>query len=152
MPFHPVIVHFPIVLIILSGLLYAWSFWKKDLQYNPLIEIIHIAGLLFTGIAIFSGQQAEVDVAHTPEIHKMMELHARLGWVCVWLLGLLFLWAKLRIGRWKMLENLLFVVVLWATIFIMGYGSHIGGKMVYEKGAGVIPMKETLMEEVRKQQ
>ncbi len=151
MPLHPLVVHFPIVLLILTGILYAYTAFTNESRYHTLIEILHVAGLLFIAASIFSGEQAEGQTPHTPEIHEMLQQHARLAWVCVWFYGILFLWSKLRLGRWKKVEMYLFVVVFFVATAIMGYSAHLGGRMVYEKGAGVIPMKEKLMEEVRKQ-
>ncbi|MBX7242763.1 MAG: hypothetical protein K1X92_13555 [Bacteroidia bacterium] len=151
MPFHPLIIHFPIVLLLLSAVMYAYIAFTNETRYNSLTEILHVAGILFMALAIFSGQQAEAQIAHTPEIHEMLEQHARLAWICVWVFGILFLWSKLRLGRWKSPEKYLFVLVFVIASGILGYSAHLGGRMVYEKGAGVLPMKEKLMEEVRKQ-
>ena len=151
MPFHPLVVHFPIVLFILAGVLYAYMIGWREAQYEKLTGIIHVAGLLFTAIAIFSGQQSEGQLSQTPELRAMLEQHARFAWICVWLYGLLYLWTQLRFKRWKMMEKYAFLAVFLITTSVLGYSAHLGGKMVYEKGAGVLPMKEKLEEEGRKE-
>jgi uncharacterized membrane protein len=138
MPFHPLIVHFPIVLLFVAGVSYFFYALKSEEFYLRGANLLHIGGIFAAAIAIFTGNQAESAFSPTPEIHQMMEQHALLGWIVVWASAVLFLWQMLRLKRAENLEKWAFVAVFLVMLGLLVYGSHIGGEMVYLHGAGVI--------------
>lgn len=147
MPFHPLIVHFPIVLLIAAGLAYFIYALQDDVFYLRVANLAHIGGFIFAALSIFTGNQAESAIPHPPDLHEMIEQHALLAWVVVWTSAVLFLWQMLRSKRWATVEKWGFVVLFIGMLGILSFSSHLGGRMVYEKGAGVLINKEIMKNE-----
>ena len=76
---------------------------------------------------------------------KADEQHEMLGMISAWGFGLLVVWAYLRQKSEVLLEKMGFVTLFIGFAVVLGYGAHLGGKMVYEKGAGIAPMEQHLM-------
>ena len=142
MPLHPLIIHFPIVFILIACFGYAWYVFKQDDFALKAAIYAHISGIIGFAIAIITGQWAEADLPHTITTHEMIEQHSLLSWVSVWLFALLYVWQLLRIKKMPPWEKWLFVAIFVGGTSIMAFSAHLGGRMVYEKGAGVVPMKE----------
>lgn len=150
MPLHPLIVHFPIVFILIACAGYIGYMLKNDAFSLQSAIYAHIAGIVGFALSIVTGQWAEADTPHTPAIHEMIEQHGLLSWVSVWVFALLYVWQLLRVKKMPVWEKWLFVAIFVGGTGIMGFSAHLGGRMVYEKGAGVLPMKEINMQEVKK--
>lgn len=144
MPLHPSIVHFPIVLLILAGGCYVAHLFVQGKNLDVIAFFLHAGGLLGCIAAILTGDFAESNMVQTPEIHEMVEQHEQLGMLSAYAFGILGVWAFLRQKSKVKLERIAFVVLFVGVIGMMGFSSHIGGKMVYEKGAGVLPMQPIL--------
>ncbi|MEM7036315.1 MAG: DUF2231 domain-containing protein [Bacteroidota bacterium] len=147
MPLHPFVVHFPIVLMIVAGVLYFLSILQKgekSTQWRLLGFYAHAAGVGMLLLAIVTGDLAETEIVHTPEIAKMAKTHEMLGMISAWGFGLMGVWAYLRQKSNIYWESVVYVILFWGIIGVMGYSAHMGGRMVYEEGAGVAPMKPHL--------
>ncbi|MDP5168600.1 MAG: DUF2231 domain-containing protein [Bacteroidia bacterium] len=145
MPFHPLSVHLPIGLLLATWGLYVWQVAKPD---KPGLAEVSFYALLASEIAlilaVITGRNAETDIIQTAQIHELVETHETAGYVLVWIMGLLTLWVYLRGHRWKKGELLTFFLTFTMACGLMAYGAHLGGKLVYEQGAGVMPMEELL--------
>lgn len=144
MPLHPSIVHFPIVLLILAGGCYIAHLFVKGHKLDLIAFFLHAGGLAGCVAAILTGDFAESSMVQTPEIHEMVEQHEQLGMLSAYAFGILGVWAFLRQKSQIKLERIVFVLLFTGVIGMMGFSSHLGGKMVYEKGAGVLPMQPIL--------
>jgi uncharacterized membrane protein len=93
-------------------------------------------GTLGAGAAVLTGLQASEVAKHTFEIHRVMELHKRLG-ITTLILGSLAiawrLWKRDRLARWARVVTLLGMLAMAVTL---AYGAHLGGRLVYEFGVG----------------
>lgn len=150
MPLHPLIVHFPIALLFVAGGFYIYSLIKPSESTFSIGSLLHLIGGLSFIAAILSGQQAESAVTHTHEIHEMIEQHELLSYISIWVFGLMYIWQMLRNKKFLQLEKGGFVLLFTIMLGIMGYSAHLGGKMVYEKGVGVLPMQAQLKKEFNK--
>ncbi|MBX9625526.1 MAG: hypothetical protein K2X82_17095 [Gemmataceae bacterium] len=134
---HPMLVHFPIVLL-LSGVgldLYARYRGRADLAW--VVNGLLVAGVLTGALAAGTGLLAFFLVpAHTGEAHRLMYWH--LG-VQVAALAL-FAWPA-----WVGWQNWLRPlprgprVAGWVAAILLTVGSGLGGYIVYHGGAGVQP-------------
>ena len=143
-PLHPSVVHFPIALLIAAGICYLAHLFLKDRKLDVVGFFLHAGGLLGCIAAIMTGDYAESNMVQTERIHELVELHEQLGMLSAWAFGLLGVWAYLRQKSNIFVERLVFTVLFVGLLGMLGYGSHLGGKMVYEEGAGVVPMKPIL--------
>lgn len=134
--FHPLIVHFPIALLMASLLIEALAliFWK---------EVWHVASLwtLLLGwagavAAVLSGRQAMAVAKHSMEIHEIMERHEKAGYVVLVLATLLVIGRLLKRDRLSSRQRWAAWIVLALACAGMAYGATLGGEMVYEYGVG----------------
>ncbi|MEL6194243.1 MAG: DUF2231 domain-containing protein [Bacteroidota bacterium] len=138
MPVHPFIVHFGIAFCWLAGILYALTILLKEPIFsNQQVFYLHLTASGCIALAIFSGLSAEEGVVLSDEAEKLLKWHQIWAYVTLWLMGLLAIWAYLRMKRWGKVENALFAGIFLLSCVLMSLGTHMGGKMVYEEGVGV---------------
>lgn len=150
MPIHPSLIHFPIVLLVLTALGYWLTSLKQWENHKKLVDYLHIATIAFLALGIFSGENAESQFPHTTDIQELLERHALLAWIVGWSAVVLYVWQMLRTKQWKTAEQYAYNILFTVLCAVLLFSAHIGGEMVYEKGAGVIPMKPILEQERNK--
>lgn len=141
-PIHPMVVHFPIALLITSV---AFDFlamrWRhKSFQDAGFYTLI--AGLLGAAVAVLTGAMAE-EVAEDKGIpESVLEIHEALGYATLlFFIGLL---ALRLLMRWKLIKEIpaLYLAMGVAGIMILSAAGYFGGSLVYDFGAGVsMPVK-----------
>jgi len=133
---HPLVVHFPIALLLAAVLidLLALALRRPALHRIALWNLA--LGTLGAAAAVWTGLRAEGVAKHTFAIHQVMELHQKLG-VATVLLGALVaawrLWTRDRLGAHGRMLTLVLMVIMSGTL---AYGAHLGGRLVYEFGVG----------------
>ncbi len=50
-----------------------------------------------------------------------------------------------RYSKMRKIENIFFVLILWIALALVSYNGYLGGKMVYDNGAGIKPMQKTFL-------
>lgn len=140
--FHPLLVHFPIALLIAALLFDAITWvWKRE-SFTEAGFGIQVLAVLGAVVAVLSGNQAEEAVEHLPGIHEVLELHERLGQVLLWAgLAVIALRIFMRWRRWegRGAKGVLVVLSLGLAVLV-GVTGFYGGRLVYEFGAGVEPV------------
>ncbi|MCI4670262.1 MAG: DUF2231 domain-containing protein [Bacteroidia bacterium] len=144
---HPQFVHFPIALSIVAGIFYTVALFREREFFLRMGFFLHLGGLLGSILSILSGRSADAEVIHTQDIHDLLILHERIAYLVTWLFAMFAIWMFIRQKRIRGVEMAAFLILFWGTIITLGYMSHLGGEMVYEKGAGVEPMEESLKQE-----
>jgi uncharacterized membrane protein len=146
---HPAIVHFPVALLFLAGafglisLFIKRNFWK-GLAINSLIF-----GTLLSLIAVLTGLIEEQILKHNDAIHKILVIHKLNGLVILFFSLILCLWLWFRRKSMSSKEYVLFAALLFIGSMLVTFQGYLGGKMVFEHGAGVKPM-ESLFESEEK--
>ena len=133
---HPLVVHFPIALLMtalrLDGL--ALALKRPGLHRVALWNLS--LGTIGAGVAVRTGLWAAEIAKHTFEIHQVMELHRKLG-IATLVLGIVVvawrLWKRDQLGLRARLATLVLMLAIAGTL---GYGAHLGGRLVYEFGVG----------------
>ncbi len=145
---HPIIVHFPIALLLTAAFisLLAVIFKKKRDELKIVLYWILILGAISVLAALFSGLYEDGRVIHDNAIHQIMEVHKRLGFVIASAFVLITLWFIIRKRKIQFRELLIITLLLIGTSSVLVYSAYLGGKMVYEEGAGVKPMEKYIME------
>lgn len=139
MPLHPVTVHFPITLMFVVLGLCLWQLVKSvSSDVSRLTFYLLILSELALFITIFTGRSSGQELLPTDELREVLDLHEILGYAVIWANGLLLIWMYLRHHRWKRNELVGFITVLGLVCCLMAFSSHLGGRMVYEFGAGVL--------------
>ena len=146
MPLHPLLVHFPIALLIVGTLIeFVNVFMKKDFL-NKAGTMLIVLGVLSGIVTLLSGEDAEeFAFEHWGRgVHDAVELHSLLAYVSVILFGLVaaikILW-KHDFFKFKFLKHSFFsnglITTLIVILCIFGVTSlaitgHLGGEIVYE--------------------
>ena len=134
--FHPLVVHFPIALLLTALLLDASALALKRPHLHRVALWNLCLGTLGAGTAVLTGLQAEDVAKHSFEIWKVMGLHERLG-ITTLILGLMN--CGLRLGKRDRLTSrlramsLALMVAMASTLI---FGAYLGGRLVYEFGVG----------------
>jgi uncharacterized membrane protein len=149
LPLHPRIVHFPVALLTASalfGILALLVKSKRELFKEILFWnlILGVAGAI---AAIITGLIQEDKLVHNEAIHELMETHETLGFIFSSLFAVLLVWMIFRKSKMKTGELAILVIFIIISAGLVTYSAHLGGKMVYGEGAGVIPMKPILEHE-----
>ncbi|RLD65640.1 MAG: hypothetical protein DRI98_14545 [Bacteroidetes bacterium] len=145
-PIHPRIVHFPVALLIIAAVfgVLALVFSSKRRQFMELLIWNLAIGVAGAIIAIITGLQEEKNLAHNDAIHNILEIHELIGYVISVISLMLLIWMILRKSKMRLPEFASIVIILVLSSGLLGYGAHLGGKMVYAEGAGVIPMEKVI--------
>lgn len=148
-PLHPRIVHFPVAFLIgaaVFGIL-ALIFKSKRNVFKEVLFWNLALGVVGAIVAIISGLREEESLVHNDTIHSIMETHELLGFIISGIFLALLIWIILRKSKMKNIEFKGIVVILVLSAGLLGYSAHLGGKMVYEQGAGVVPMEVVISHE-----
>jgi len=133
---HPMVVHFPIALVMTALLLDGSALILKRPQLHRVALWNLSLGTLGAGAAVWTGYRAAEIAKHSFEIHQVMELHRKLGVATLILGGLLVvarLWSRDRLGSRARGVALFLAAVMVGSL---AYGAHLGGRLVYEFGVG----------------
>ena len=133
---HPLVVHFPIALILSAFLVDALALVLKRPHLHRVALWNLCLGTLGASAAVWTGLQAQNVAKHSFEIWEVMELHEKLG-ITTLILGLMS--CGLRLGMRDRLNGRLraFAMLLaLAMVSTLTYGASLGGRLVYEFGVG----------------
>lgn len=136
-PLHPALVHFPIALLFAAGVFYVWAMWREGNDLYQAGWYLHLAGIVGTVLAIFSGLSSQDGLDLTEEVEGYLQTHTLLGYAVGWAFGLLAVWQYLRQGKGSKSEKIAFVICYALGLGLLVYSSWLGGHMVYEHGVGV---------------
>lgn len=139
---HPLLIHFPIVLLITATLFeLAGAFKRKDWLRNTTVVLFGL-GAVATLATYISGKQAidEVTVPLQAEItaghHADWALYTLLFFSIYFLVRLVLFWKKYDQQQWM---RILLVIVAGTGLFILAQTADLGGKLVYKYGVGTVP-------------
>lgn len=141
---HPLVVHFPIALLIAALLFDGVGWLWKRASFTEAALVIQALGVLGAIAAVLTGNAAEEAVEGIPGIHDVLERHESLGQAVLWIslavvaLRVFFLWRGM-VGQG--VKALLLALSLGLAILV-GVAGYYGGRLVYEFGAGVAPVMQ----------
>ncbi len=107
-PVHPLIVHFPIVLLLIAALFAFATLWEPLRKLRP-IEFFALAGGVATAwLATETGEESaesfQALISRSPEARLLFERHSTLAEAVVVVFGLLLL-MRLVIGGWQLWQH-----------------------------------------------
>jgi uncharacterized membrane protein len=129
--FHPLVVHFPIALLLTAAFLEAISVWKKN---SPgLLSAIAFNLTLGTLAALVAATFGWLDAAHIgfePDLQPVLAWHRWLGTtVAFGSLITTILWFRARTNLSTCLW--LYRITLWMLALLVGITGHLGALLVY---------------------
>jgi uncharacterized membrane protein len=133
---HPLVVHFPIALLLTAVCLDGLALVLKRPSLHRIALWNLSLGTLGAGVAVWTGYRAADIAKHSFEIHQVMELHRKLGIATLILGSSAVIW---RLWKRDCLTNrarILALLVMLAMVGTLSFGAHLGGRLVYEFGVG----------------
>jgi uncharacterized membrane protein len=133
-PLHPLIVHFPIVMLLLGAAAQIVSLWKPDF-FDKAASWLFAGGFISGVVSYLTGDGAE-DYAreHLNPSHDAIELHEHLALASLVVFGLIIAIKLLRHFRpnIRLLTGVLIVLSVAGAALIAATG-HYGGQLVYAR-------------------
>src|SRR5687768_5091426 len=137
---HPAIVHFPVALISIAALFAVLSLFRKKEFFKEVAFWNLLIGTLGALAAVLTGLMELKGLVHDDAIHSILEKHEFTGFAILILSLTLSAWFWLRRNKFSNNEYKGWVVSLLLGLAMVTYQGYLGGRMVFEKGAGVKPM------------
>lgn len=137
---HPMLVHFPIAIILLAVLLDFLNFFLPDEWWDELkTTILYGIGTLSAIIVYYSGTLAADSVFLPSGAQSVLNEHADWAWWTVWFFGA-YTVLRILLHRYKAMDRksirtAVFVLALPGLFLVYETGNH-GAKMVFGYGAG----------------
>ncbi len=143
---HPLFVHFPISLLIMSAIFYYSGalFKKQGLLEAAKWELL--SGTLFAVAAVWTGWQAANTIEHGEEVHRILMVHQNLGFMILVLSVVLSVWTIAVKASLPSKGRVLFLLAMGLLAAMIVQQGDLGGRMVFLHGAGV-GQKSMFMEE-----
>ena len=138
-PFHPQIIHTPIVLLIVGLLFEIVGHVTRQEWWRKAAVVMLLLGTLGAGAAVLSGGPAgdAAERAGAPE--RAVDAHEAAAMLTLWLAiaALVVRTAATALHRGRALASGVALVLWLAAAVSVGVTGYRGGKLVYEHGAGV---------------
>ncbi len=148
---HPLVVHFPIGLLVGAAFFYfmAWAFKKEDLAKTGFWVLL--LGALSLAVAVGTGLYAEQGVMVALDVRQKLLLpHKQLMIATAVICFITTLWAILA-RPFPKKGRVIFIILLLAMVGAMTIGADFGGRLVYDYNAGgnACPQPIHLKEELK---
>lgn len=136
---HPMVVHFPIALLLVGFLTDLADLVIKREFLSQTAFYLLILGALGTVAALLSGDQAGNGIMEQGLLGQAVEQHEEAAELTVWLVGIaaavrvILVLLKRYSGIFKVMAFLLF----FASVIAVGRTGYYGGALVYKHAAGV---------------
>lgn len=139
---HPMLVHFPIALLMVGAALKVVSYAMRRSSVYPRLlfstRLIIAFGVVFAWIAVIAGEYAEEIVRPTLCQPEILNVHSSLGYTTASLftIGLLLDWSRVWLKKKGILTFLSSLCFLFGFGYVIATGAF-GGSLVYDQGAAV---------------
>ena len=133
---HPLVVHFPVALLMGAALLYflAWMFKSEKFAHSALVVLV--MGALSLAVSVATGLYAKQGVMISLSVREhLLRLHKNYMFSTGGICTILAVWAILA-RPFPKKGRLLFLFLLLVMIGAMTMGADFGGRMVYDYNAG----------------
>lgn len=134
---HPMLVHFPIALLMTSVLFDAVGAWltRESLREAALWGLV--LGLL-AGVAAFAAGDMAAEAAERAGVpESLIETHEHLAGATLGVFGALLAWRLLLRNRFSPRTQIAYLMVAIVGLGLLSATGHYGGSLVYEHGVGV---------------
>lgn len=134
---HPLLVHFPIAFLSAFFILDLVGTLVRKQHWRDVASWLLYLGTVAAAFAVTAGLIAASTVAHSEEVHAIMERHEHLGISVLSLATLLSIWRMKAGGIIQGGANSFFLVLAGLLCVLMALGADLGGLMVYRYGVSV---------------
>jgi uncharacterized membrane protein len=133
---HPLVVHFPVALLTLAGLLYvvAWTL-KRDSWAWPALWMLSI-GTLSAGVALWTGLRAGAGVMVAESVREHILIHHKQMMIVVFAMSVLLSAWALYAPPLPQRGRAVFIALMVVMAIVLMKGADYGAWMVYGYNAG----------------
>ncbi len=144
--FHPLSVHFPIVLLLMATLFKLVGLWSSKLTWDHGGRLMLLLGVIGVWIAIYTGNLADGIVSRKLCDPTVLKEHENFAYTTAWIftaaLVIEVLMYYVELLKTRIVSVILVVLMLGGTGTLM-YVGHLGAELVYQQAAGVnIPSED----------
>lgn len=147
--FHPLSVHFPIVLLLMASLFKLIGLWSSKITWDHGGRLMLLLGVIGIWIAIYTGNLADGVVSRELCDPTILKDHENLAYATAWIFtaGLVIEILSRYIDLIKTrISMMLVVAVLIVGSVFLSYVGHLGAQLVYQQAAGVYVPSEDCSE------
>lgn len=135
---HPLTVHFPIVLLIIAPLLYIVSLIIRRQAWTEVSYVLLWLGTLGAWIAVYTGNIADSVVSREICDPMVLETHETNAYIVAGIFSGASVLAFInRLRFWSKWFHIGLVTLLLVGSGFLAYTGHLGAQLVYQQGAGV---------------
>lgn len=147
---HPLVVHFPIALLLVASLFKVLNLFLKGQTWKRGGSALLLLGTFGAWIAIYTGNLADGIVSRALCDPTVLKAHENSAYTLAWLFTAAFLLDAAHVFKLfksyaKWLKLIVIILMLIGSGFIV-YTGHLGAKLVYQQGAGVYMPSEDCVE------
>lgn len=132
--YHPLVVHFPIVLLIIAALVQLLTFFFEQRHFHFFVAGTTVLG--FIGAYISSSFLHPHTVTLSPSAEDLLETHEQFAAYTVWLSGVAGILKILSLFRRKKIIEISVAVILLITAASVIIAGHHGAELVHKFGIG----------------
>jgi uncharacterized membrane protein len=139
---HPLIIHFPIVLVVLATMAELGNSVRPRAELSRLATVLWVLGALSAAAAFLSGRSAAQLVYIPGMAHGLVDDHntwALATMVALVVVAALRLVASVTRTAETRIVRLLYAAAAVAMVVLVQQTAERGARLVYEQGVGVIP-------------
>ncbi|MCZ7618947.1 MAG: hypothetical protein M5U32_11805 [Myxococcota bacterium] len=138
MNLHPMFAHLPLTLRPVAPLLLLLAWWRGGERWLFAAKASLFTGVIGVLVAVVTGWSVGESIPHNDAIHRMMETHQYAAIIVFIVATMLVVWNRWLI--WAKSQSLgWFVAALALANGLLVSVDDLGARMVYQRGAGVIP-------------
>ena len=144
--YHPLSVHFPIVLLLFATLFKIIGLWSYKNTWDYGGRFLLIFGVIGVWISVYTGDLADGIVSRQLCDPTVLKNHENFAMATAWIFTVALLVEivslYLEIIRTRLLSVLLVIALIVGSGFLI-YVGHLGAELVYQQAAGVnIPSED----------
>lgn len=132
--YHPLAVHFPIVLLIIAALVQLITLFYEQRGLHFLVAGATVAG--FIGAYISSTFLHPHTITLSPSAENLLKTHEQFASYTVWLSGVAGVLKMFSLFKKKKITEILVAVILLITAVTVSIAGHHGAELVHKFGIG----------------
>lgn len=144
--FHPLSVHFPIVLLLLATLFKLIGLWSSKITWDHGGRFLLVLGVIGVWLSIYTGDLADGIVSRQLCDPTVLKEHENFAYITAWIFTVALL-IEIIMRYFDLLKTRLFSIILVVLMLVgtgtLAYVGHLGAELVYQQAAGVnIPSED----------
>lgn len=138
--YHPLSVHFPIVLLLLATLFKIIGLWSSKVTWDHGGRVLLFLGVIGVWIAIYTGDLADGIVSRQLCDPTVLKEHENFAYTTAWIftaaLILEILTRLVELFKTR-ITSIILVLLMLVGSGTLAYVGHMGAELVYQQAAGV---------------